>query len=163
MQRFGYLALIAGLLAGCAGSDPSRSVPPFGGSDGGSSGSGSGSGSDPSCPTSIVAAPTTAVCAAATKTCLDACMDETCEDNCYAMDPMMDACAECTDDAFTACVNAAGCQAAYDALQCCVATCADPDSDACYTMTCATQSSAFDTCSDANGEACTVDVCFKPT
>jgi len=159
MRRPGQLVLIASLLAACAASNP---APPGGGPNtGGDPGSGSGSGSDPGCPTSVVPAPTMAVCAATTKTCLAACMDDTCADNCYAMDPMPDACAECTDAAVTACINAAGCQAQYDALQCCVATCADPDADVCYTMTCATESNAYDACSDANGGSCTSDICFK--
>jgi hypothetical protein len=115
------------------------------------------------CESEIVDAPTTAVCAKATQTCVAACMpdDDTCVDNCFAADPAADACLECTDDAITACVNAAGCQAEYDALNCCVNGCADPDSDQCYDVTCAAQSTAYGDCTTTKGAACTDAVCFK--
>ena len=88
-------------------------------------------------------------------------MDDTCVDNCYAMDPASAMCSQCTDDAVTACINSACCQMQYDALMCCVDTCADPDADACYTVTCATQSNEYDGCSTSKGASCNSDACFK--
>jgi hypothetical protein len=76
-------------------------------------------------------------------------------------DPAADACGECLEDAFTACVNAAGCQAAYDALLCCSDTCTDPESDDCYTVTCATQNTAYDSCTETHEDACSDAICFK--
>src|SRR5262245_3352170 len=68
----------------------------------------------------VVQAPTTAVCALATQTCLTACADtdDACPDNCMMADPAAEACSQCIDDAYTSCVNSAGCQAQYDALEC---------------------------------------------
>lgn len=115
------------------------------------------------CPQTIVTAPTMPACAKATQTCVTACMDETCADNCFAMEPKVEECLECIDVAYTACVTAAGCQAEYDAVQCCVAGCADPDADDCYNVTCAAQNTAYDTCTSAKGEACDDAICFSPT
>jgi hypothetical protein len=102
-----------------------------------------------------------AVCAAATKTCLDACVDDACVEACYMMDPAAEACGECVDDAYIACVNAAGCQAAWDDFMCCAEGCPDPEADACYTVTCKTQGDAFDACIELNDAACVDSVCFK--
>ena len=152
MQRF--IALIAVCLVAC-GSGTSGSGGPTGMPDA------NNNPPPPQCESEIVPAPTMAVCAKATQTCVAACMDDTCIDNCYTADPAADACRGCVDDAITACVNAAGCQAEFDAVQCCALTCADPDSDACYTTTCATQTDAYDTCSSTKGAACTDAVCYK--
>jgi hypothetical protein len=115
------------------------------------------------CAQDVVQMPTTAVCAATTKTCLTGCAetDDTCWDNCFTADPAAESCSECIDDAYTACVNAAGCQADYDAMQCCINGCADPDSDDCYNTTCQQQVTAYDNCSSAKGDACDDAVCFK--
>ena len=155
MQRFLFVAFV---IAACA----SDSGP--GTNAGGSNGSGSGSGSgSASCAQSVIQPPTTAVCALATKTCIAACADtdEACPDNCFAMDPSADDCYECIDDAFLSCVNAAGCQADFDALECCAASCSDPDSDDCYTVTCAAQNTAYENCADTHGDNCDDAVCFK--
>jgi hypothetical protein len=113
-----------------------------------------------SCETDVVPAPTAPACAAATKTCVDACADETCVENCFATET--EACFECVDDAFVSCVNAAGCQPEWDAFSCCIEGCADPEADACYDVTCASQGADYETCAEANGDAClTADaVCF---
>lgn len=123
---------------------------------------GTSTGSNPplNCPSTVVAAPTAPACAKATQTCLAACQDETCFDNCFVADPNADACGECVEEAFFACVNTAGCQAAFDAQECCVAGCADPDSDECFTTTCATEAGAFEAC--AEEKTCSDAVCFAP-
>jgi hypothetical protein len=76
-------------------------------------------------------------------------------------EPAAEACSECLEDSFTACVNAAGCQAQWDAMLCCTDTCADPDADDCYTVTCATQSAAYDSCTETHEDSCDDSICFK--
>jgi hypothetical protein len=143
MQRF--LVSILVLVAACAGDSSSQSK------------------ANNNCAQDVVPMPATAVCAAATKTCLDACpeTDENCPDNCMTADPDAESCSTCLGDAYTACVNTAGCQATYDALQCCVNGCADPDSDDCYTTTCQKESTAYDSCAEMHDGACSDTVCFK--
>lgn len=133
----------------------------YGASDSGAA-SGFDAGMPAACATDIVPAPTTAACAAATGTCLDACTDATCFDTCLASDPGMGECALCLDDAFLSCANAAGCQAQWDALMCCIDTCADPSSEACFTTTCAAQASAYDACASTQEATCGASgaVCF---
>jgi hypothetical protein len=114
------------------------------------------------CESEVVPAPTAAGCAAATQTCLEACEDEACVDTCFAADPDPDGCGECLESAYVSCVNAAGCQEAYDALECCVDMCTDPESDECYTTTCATESTAYDTCTTAREDSCDDSVCYAP-
>lgn len=113
-----------------------------------------------SCPSTVVDAPAASACAKATQTCIAACPDEdeTCVDNCFAAEPNAEACSECLDDAFVSCVNTAGCQAAFDAQECCIATCADPESDECFNTTCANEISAFESC--AESKTCDDAVCF---
>jgi hypothetical protein len=122
-------------------------------------------GNPANCGTDIVEAPTTAACAAATQTCVDACDTDECYDACLAADPDPDGCGTCLDDGYDACVNAAGCQAAWDTSNCCYEGCADPESDACAT-TCATQDAAWDTCIEQYDEQCTQSVattCYRAT
>jgi hypothetical protein len=75
-------------------------------------------------------------------TCLDACTDDTCADNCFSSES--EACFDCLDDAFVACANAAGCQAEWDALICCVDACGDDDS--CWESTCGAENTAYGAC-----------------
>jgi hypothetical protein len=112
------------------------------------------------CLPEVVSPPTAPGCAAATATCLAACADEACADNCFAADPNPDGCNECLEQAYLACVNAAGCQAAFDALMCCAEGCADPDAEECYTVTCAAPGATFDTCTEAHESGCDDSVCF---
>lgn len=121
-----------------------------------------GTGDPGGCGTDVIPAPTAAACAASTLSCLDACRDEACFDACLARDPDAAGCGGCMEQAFLSCVNAAGCQAQWDTLDCCVGTCADPGADACYTTTCATQSSAYDACIMVHGDSCADSsaVCF---
>jgi hypothetical protein len=116
---------------------------------------------DPSCPSTVIDAPTTSACAASTLTCLEACGDaspESCYENCITADANAEACGGCLEDAFLACANAAGCQAAFDAQECCAESCADPDSDECYTVTCAAETAAYDACVETKD--CDDAVCF---
>jgi hypothetical protein len=110
------------------------------------------------CEPDVIAAPTGAACAASTLTCLDACTDDACYDGCFAADP---ACGDCLDDAYLACANAAGCQAAWNALTCCADDCVD---DTCYDTTCGAEAMAYDACTVPHDEACWTaeDVCFGP-
>ena len=110
----------------------------------------------------VVAMPTAPACAKATDTCIKACMpdDDVCADACFTADPNADACSECSSNAYVACVNTAGCQAEYDALECCTEGCPDPDADACTTVTCATQSAAYDNCAGTHDTTCSDAICF---
>lgn len=108
---------------------------------------------DPNCTPDIVEAPTAPACAAATKTCADACDTDECWDACIAADPDPDGCGTCLDDGYTACVNAAGCQDAWDVSSCCYDGCADPESAACETQ-CAAQDAAWEQCIEAYDEQC---------
>ena len=114
------------------------------------------------CEPEVITPPTAPGCAAATATCVEACADDTCVDTCFAADPTPDVCQQCLEEAFLSCVNAAGCQSAFDTLMCCAEGCADPDAEECYTVTCAAQGSAFDTCTAAHEDACDDSVCFAP-
>jgi hypothetical protein len=145
-----YLVLF--VFAACATDDPTGSTP------------GTPPGTPPAnCPSTVVDAPAGASCAKATQTCMTACAeeDETCFDNCFAADPNAEACGECLESAYVSCANAAGCQAAYDAQECCVGTCADPDSDECYSTTCANEVAAYESCTE--DKECTDAVCFAAT
>jgi len=130
----------------------------------GDSGAGSGPVGDPTtgCATDIVATPSGGACAAATRSCIDACTDAACFETCIARDPGMGDCLDCLDDAYISCANAAGCQSQWDALTCCVDGCADPGSEACYTTTCATQGTAYETCALSHEDTCATSdmVCF---
>jgi hypothetical protein len=113
------------------------------------------------CTPDVIDPPTTAECSAETDSCLEDCDDEACDDACLAADPNPDDCADCVEDAYDACANAAGCQAAWDAYVCCTDGCADPDSDECETVTCAAETAAYDDCADAVTSCDEADlVCF---
>ena len=115
----------------------------------------------PECTSKVVAAPTKPMCAKATRACLTTCIDGTCIERCYANDPASALCGECVDNALTACVNAAGCQQAYDDLQCCLSRCPEPDSDGCIAITCRSQNAAYEHCAESKNASCTTEVCFK--
>jgi hypothetical protein len=120
---------------------------------------------DPSepCEVETVTAPTGPSCAASTKTCIDACGDDdACYDNCINADAGADACSECLDSAYMACVNAAGCQQASDTLSTCACACPDPEADSCYDLTCGPENSALDRCIEDNGAGCADadQICF---
>jgi hypothetical protein len=114
------------------------------------------------CEPERIVAPTAPACAASTRTCLEGCQDAACADACFAAEPDQDACFECLDSAFLACANAAGCQTQWDAVDCCIQGCPDPEADECYTSTCATEGAAYDACL-ATKDACfsSEDVCFR--
>jgi hypothetical protein len=175
MRRIAWTLFWACSVAGCGGgpvdpggqldggAEPDAAGQDDGGEelDAGTPGDGSVSGdAGAACESEVVSPPTAPGCAAATATCLAACADEACVDNCFAADPNPDGCSECLEQAYLACVNAAGCQAAFDALMCCAEGCADPDAEECYTVTCAAQGAAFDTCTEAHESGCDDSVCF---
>jgi hypothetical protein len=139
--------------AGCAGStgdgDDTGARPDAGGFT-----TIDGPGGDPSgCETDIVEAPTAVACAAATQTCIEACATDECPDACVTADPDPDGCGTCLEEGWLACVNTMGCQAEWDTVSCCYEECADPESAACET-TCAAESAAYDTCSEAYEDTC---------
>lgn len=104
----------------------------------------------------VVDMPTSAACAASTRSCLNGCggEDESCFESCLSADPGGDACIDCVDESFIACVNSAGCQAEWDAIGCCSTTCPNPEDEACFTSTCGTEANAYESCIENNGESC---------
>lgn len=86
-------------------------------------------------------------CTAATRTCTEACADGTCIFTCLEADASPD-CARCANNNILACINANGCQAAWDVYNCCIVdNCSSAtDVSACTMTWCSASSDAYDTC-----------------
>ncbi len=163
MSRVLALA-IAFATAACSSGDSGSGGDDTGTPDGGVTDPGPDGGNG-NCTSDVVEAPTAAACAAATQTCAAACDTDECYDACLQADPDPDGCSTCLDDGYSACVNSAGCQAAWDTSACCYNGCADPESDACATS-CAAQDAAWDQCIEQYDAQCTqmvATICYRAT
>lgn len=110
------------------------------------------------CPGSMVLPPST-FCPSSVAECLGECATEACALGCIQGNMI---CAACVSQAAIACANEDGCQALWDAFNCCMAdNCRGaPDLAACQAESCQSEYEAFDACMP---EACAenaIGACF---